>query len=86
MKAVERAGGQTGGGEKGVGEIGKVFGFVSAGLPLGMAITPVPFGLLLDAGRPDLVLPLVGAILALSVATITAARTSGKAALPAAAE
>jgi hypothetical protein len=51
-----------------------------------MAITPVPFGLLLDAGRPDLVLPLVGAILALSVATITAARTSGKAALPAAAE
>jgi MFS transporter, FSR family, fosmidomycin resistance protein len=68
------------------GEIGKVFGFVSAGLPLGMAITPVPFGLLLDAGRPDLVLPLVGAILALSVATITAARTSGKAALPAAAE
>lgn len=68
------------------GEIGKVFGFVSAGLPLGMAITPVPFGLLLDAGRPDLVFPLVAAILAVSVFTITAARGAGKAALPAAAE
>src|SRR6185437_3421558 len=25
------------------GQIGKVFGFVSAGLPLGNAVTPVPF-------------------------------------------
>ncbi|MBV9811198.1 MAG: MFS transporter, partial [Acetobacteraceae bacterium] len=26
------------------GQIGKVFGFISAGLPLGSAVTPVPFG------------------------------------------
>jgi MFS family permease len=30
------------------GQIGKVFGFVSSGLPLGSAITPVPFGMLID--------------------------------------
>ena len=30
------------------GQIGKVFGFVSAGLPLGGAVTPVPFGFLID--------------------------------------
>ena len=41
------------------GEIGKVFGFVSAGLALGGAIMPVPYGMLIDAGRPDLVLTLV---------------------------
>ena len=34
------------------GQIGKVFGFVSAGLPLGQALTPVPFGFLIDMGRP----------------------------------
>ena len=34
------------------GEIGKVFGFVSAGLPLGSALTPVPFGFLIDHGHP----------------------------------
>jgi predicted MFS family arabinose efflux permease len=41
------------------GEIGKVFGFVSAGLALGGAIMPVPYGMLIDAGHPDLVLTLV---------------------------
>jgi MFS family permease len=68
------------------GQIGKVFGFVSSGLPLGMAVTPVPFGALLDLGRPDLVLPLVAAILVASIFTLTAARSSGKVRLPAAAE
>lgn len=68
------------------GQIGKVFGFVSSGLPLGMAVTPVPFGLLLDLGRPDLVLPLVAAILVGSIFTLTAARSAGKVRLPAAAE
>ena len=38
------------------GQIGKVFGFVSAGLALGGAIMPVPYGMLIDAGRPELVL------------------------------
>ena len=68
------------------GQIGKVFGFVSSGLPMGMAITPVPFGMLLDAGRPDLVLPLVAVILVASIFTLTTARNAGKIRLPAAAE
>ena len=41
------------------GQIGKVFGFVSAGLPLGSALTPVPFGMLIDRDHPELVLVLV---------------------------
>ncbi|WP_428486421.1 MFS transporter [Rhodopila sp.] len=49
------------------GEIGKVFGFVSAGLPLGSAITPVPFGMLIDRGHPELVLVLVAVVLLLSL-------------------
>ena len=49
------------------GEIGKVFGFVSAGLPLGSAITPVPLGLLIDFGYPELVLPVVAGLLGLSL-------------------
>jgi len=59
------------------GQIGKVFGFVSSGLPLGSAITPVPFGFMLDHGRPDLVLPLVAGILMLSLACMGSARASG---------
>lgn len=49
------------------GEVGKVFGFVSAGLPLGSAITPVPLGLLIDFGYPELVLPVVAGFLGLSL-------------------
>jgi MFS transporter, FSR family, fosmidomycin resistance protein len=49
------------------GEVGKVFGFVSAGLPLGSAVTPVPLGLLIDFGYPQLVLPAVAGFLALSL-------------------
>src|SRR3712207_5117995 len=49
------------------GEVGKVFGFVSAGLPLGSAITPVPLGLLIDLGYPELVLPVVAGLLGLSL-------------------
>lgn len=49
------------------GEVGKVFGFVSAGLPLGSAVTPVPLGLLIDFGYPHLVLPVVAGFLGLSL-------------------
>lgn len=49
------------------GEVGKVFGFVSAGLPLGGAVTPVPLGLLIDFGYPHLVLPVVAGFLGLSL-------------------
>jgi len=44
------------------GQIGKVFGFISAGLSLGGAIMPVPYGMLIDAGRPELVLVLVSTL------------------------
>jgi FSR family fosmidomycin resistance protein-like MFS transporter len=61
------------------GQIGKVFGFVSAGLPLGGAITPVPFGLLIDKGHPELVLVLVALILLLSLFCAGSARVSARA-------
>ncbi len=63
------------------GQIGKVFGFVSAGLPLGGAVTPVPFGWLIDHGRPDMVLVLVAGLLLLS---LLCAGTARAASLPAA--
>jgi len=49
------------------GQIGKVFGFVSAGLPMGSAIMPVPLGYLIDIGYPGLVLPVVAGLLGLSL-------------------
>jgi FSR family fosmidomycin resistance protein-like MFS transporter len=61
------------------GQIGKVFGFVSSGLPLGGAITPVPFGALIDHGHPELVLVLVAAILLLSLFCAGTARVSARA-------
>jgi FSR family fosmidomycin resistance protein-like MFS transporter len=61
------------------GQIGKVFGFVSAGLPLGSAVTPVPFGLLIDKGHPELVLVLVAVILLLSLFCGGSARVSARA-------
>jgi MFS family permease len=60
------------------GQVGKVFGFVSSGLPLGQALTPVPFGFLIDAGRPDLVLALVAALLLLSLCFMGGARASAR--------
>jgi predicted MFS family arabinose efflux permease len=58
------------------GQIGKVFGFVSSGLPLGQALVPVPFGYLIDSGRPDLVLVLVALLLLASMAFAGSARAS----------
>jgi FSR family fosmidomycin resistance protein-like MFS transporter len=60
------------------GQIGKVFGFVSAGLPLGSAVTPVPFGILIDKGHPELVLALVALILLLSLFCAGSARVSAR--------
>ena len=60
------------------GQMGKVFGFVSAGLPLGAALTPVPFGFLIDAGRPDLVLVLVALLLLASLLFMGSARAAAK--------
>ncbi len=68
------------------GQIGKVFGFVSSGLPLGSALTPVPFGFLIDHGRPDLVLTLVSVILLSSLLCMGSARAASFASVPAPAE
>jgi len=65
------------------GQIGKVFGFVSAGLPLGSAITPVPMGILIDMGHPGLVLPVVAGLLGLSLLCAGSARGSAAAVAPA---
>jgi len=64
------------------GQIGKVFGFVSAGLPLGSALTPVPFGFLIDHGRPELVLILVPVILLSSLLCMGSARIASLAPSP----
>ncbi len=56
------------------GEIGKVFGYISASLPLGSALVPVPMGLLIDYGHPELVLVLSAGLLAASLLCIGPAR------------
>jgi MFS family permease len=57
------------------GQIGKVFGFVSAGLPLGSAVTPVPFGFLIDRGHPELILVVVAVLLLASLLCVGTARS-----------
>ena len=57
------------------GQIGKVFGFVSAGLPLGSALTPVPFGFLIDRGHPEFILVLVAVLLVASLLCVGTARS-----------
>jgi MFS family permease len=59
-------------------EIGKVFGFVSSGLALGGALTPVPFGYLIDHGYGNWVLVIASFILVASVFCMGTARASGK--------
>ncbi len=60
------------------GQIGKIFGFVSSGLPLGTALTPVPFGFLIDRHHPELVLMLVATILFASLFCMGGARVSAR--------
>jgi MFS transporter, FSR family, fosmidomycin resistance protein len=69
------------------GQIGKVFGFVSSGMSLGAAIMPVPYGVIIDAGRPDLVLVVVASLLLLSLLCAGGARIGfRRAPVPVAAE
>ncbi|HXQ54055.1 MAG TPA: MFS transporter [Stellaceae bacterium] len=58
------------------GEIGKVFGFVSASLGLGSALVPVPFGYLIDHGHPDMVLILAACLMVASLFFMGSARAS----------
>jgi FSR family fosmidomycin resistance protein-like MFS transporter len=60
------------------GQIGKVFGFVSAGLPLGSALTPVPFGFLIDRGHPELILVFVAVLLLASLLCVGSARSAAR--------
>jgi MFS family permease len=60
------------------GQIGKVFGFVSAGLPLGSAMTPVPFGLLIDHGHAEFVLIAAAGFLLASILCMGRAKASAK--------
>lgn len=59
-------------------EMGKVFGFVSSGLPLGSALTPVPFGYLIDRGHPEWILALAAGLLVLSLISVIAARAASR--------
>ncbi len=67
-------------------EIGKVFGFVSSGLALGSALTPVPFGYLIDHGYGNWVLIIASIILVASIFCMGTARASGKSGAALAAE
>ncbi|MBV8090293.1 MAG: MFS transporter [Alphaproteobacteria bacterium] len=67
------------------GQIGKVFGFVSSGMSLGAAIMPVPYGMIIDAGRPDLVLVVAALLLLASLLCAGGARIGFRAPLAAAA-
>jgi FSR family fosmidomycin resistance protein-like MFS transporter len=60
------------------GQIGKVFGFISSGMSLGGAIMPVPYGMLIDAGRPELVLMLVSGLWLASLLFVGSARIGAR--------
>lgn len=51
----------------GAGAFGRIYGFVYSGLDVGLAIAPIAFGLLMDAGRFSLVLWGVAALQALAI-------------------
>ncbi len=51
---------------------GRVYGFVYSGLDVGLALGPLAFGLLLDAGGRDGVLPGVALLQILAVLTVVA--------------
>ncbi len=56
------------------GDHGKVFAFVSTGGHVGMAVMPLIFGWILDAGRPDLAFLIAGVLALLAVATFVTVR------------
>jgi MFS family permease len=52
------------------GSVGKVFGFVSAGIAVGSALAPIPFGWFLDSGRPEWVFYLIAIFMAVALFTV----------------
>jgi hypothetical protein len=63
----------------GEGAFGRVYGFVYSGLDVGLAASPLAFGLLLDAHLPRLVfVGIAGAFLLAIVAALAVGQASGK--------
>ncbi|MEE8517079.1 MAG: MFS transporter [Alphaproteobacteria bacterium] len=52
------------------GSVGKVFGFVSAGIAAGGAISPTLFGYVMDLGRPEWVFYLMAIFMVVAVLTV----------------
>ncbi len=52
------------------GSMGKVFGFVSAGMAAGSAISPMMFGFVMDLGRPEWVFYLMVIFMTVAIATV----------------
>ena len=52
------------------GQTGKIFGFVSAGITAGSAIAPIPFGYLIDQGRPEWVFYLMAIFMVVALFTV----------------
>lgn len=57
------------------GSAGKVFGFVSAGISAGSAVAPIPFGLILDSGRPEWVFYLMAIFMLVALVTVLVPKT-----------
>jgi FSR family fosmidomycin resistance protein-like MFS transporter len=57
------------------GSVGKIFGFVSAGIAIGSAVAPIPFGWLLDSGRPEWVFYLIAIFMVIALFTIFVPKT-----------
>lgn len=56
------------------GSAGRVFGFVYSGLDLGSCMMPLVLGLIMDAGRPDLVFLTVSGLLLATILTVVNVR------------
>jgi len=52
------------------GSTGKVFGFVSAGIAAGSAVAPIPFGYMIDIGKPAWVFYLMAIFMVVALATV----------------
>lgn len=52
------------------GSTGKVFGFVSAGIAAGSAVAPIPFGYMLDIGKPEWVFYLMAIFMIVALVTV----------------
>ena len=57
------------------GSAGKLFGFVSAGIALGSALAPIPFGYLIDIGKPEWVFYLLAILFVVALVTVMTPKT-----------